>query len=68
MQDEDVLVALQPWQAQLEEASNRIVGNSRVYLQQVECARGECNLGNLYTDSMLHAVSRFPTPTLYASL
>ncbi|KRG07052.1 apyrase isoform X1 [Drosophila mojavensis] len=54
-QDEDVLVALQPWQAQLEEASNRIVGNSRVYLQQVECARGECNLGNLYTDSMLHA-------------
>lgn len=59
MQDEDVLLALKPWQAELEESSNRIVGNSRVYLQQVECARGECNLGNLYTDAMLHAVSNF---------
>ncbi|XP_030568581.1 apyrase isoform X1 [Drosophila novamexicana] len=54
-EDEAVLLALAPWQAQLAESSNRIVGSSRVPLQQAECARGECNLGNLYTDAMLHA-------------
>lgn len=46
-----------PWQAELESMSNRIVGQSRVFLQQSECNRGECNLGNFFTDAMLHAVS-----------
>lgn len=55
-QDTEVLRALEPWQVQLEEQSNRVVGTSRVYLQQAECARGECNLGNFYTDAMLYAV------------
>ncbi|XP_022219548.1 apyrase isoform X1 [Drosophila obscura] len=57
-EDYVVLQALRPWQAELEAASNRIVGQSRVYLQQSQCSKGECNLGNLYTDAMLHAFLR----------
>ncbi|KAH8415299.1 hypothetical protein KR222_002093, partial [Zaprionus bogoriensis] len=57
-EDPEVLQALQPWQEELQAQSQRIVGSSRVYLQQAECARGECNLGNFYTDAMLHAFVR----------
>uniref|UniRef100_A0A1I8NCS4 apyrase n=1 Tax=Musca domestica TaxID=7370 RepID=A0A1I8NCS4_MUSDO len=54
---QDVLVqeALEPWRKELQGYSDRVVGTSRVYLQQKECASGECNLGNFYTDAMLHA-------------
>ncbi|XP_032597268.1 apyrase isoform X3 [Drosophila grimshawi] len=52
---DEVILALQPWQDILKDESNRIVGKSRVQLQQSECARGECNLGNFYTDAMLYA-------------
>ncbi|KAH8399949.1 hypothetical protein KR215_004617, partial [Drosophila sulfurigaster] len=62
-EDELVLLALEPWQLELEEQSNRIVGTSRVPLQQAECSRGECNLGNLYTDAMLHAFVKNASPT-----
>ncbi|XP_017045843.1 apyrase isoform X3 [Drosophila ficusphila] len=54
-EDEDVLRAMAPWQDEMEPIANRIVGSSRVYLQQSECSRGECNLGNFFTDAMLHA-------------
>ncbi|KAH8289719.1 hypothetical protein KR054_009993, partial [Drosophila jambulina] len=54
-EDDIVLAAMKPWQDQLEPISNRIVGQSRVFLQQSECSRGECNLGNFYTDAMVHA-------------
>ncbi|XP_017156615.1 apyrase isoform X2 [Drosophila miranda] len=62
-EDDVVLQALRPWQAELEAASNRIVGQSRVYLQQSQCSKGECNLGNLYTDAMLHAFLSDATPS-----
>jgi len=55
--DDIVLQAMVPWQNEMESYANRVVGESRVYLQQVECSRGECNLGNFFTDAMLHAVS-----------
>ncbi|KAH8245444.1 hypothetical protein KR032_010464, partial [Drosophila birchii] len=54
-EDDVVLGAMAPWQDELETMSNRIVGQSRVFLQQSECSRGECNLGNFFTDAMLHA-------------
>lgn len=51
--------ALLPWQTLLGEFGNRIFGSTKVNLQQKECAWGECNLGNFYTDAMVHAVSLF---------
>ncbi|KAH8264704.1 hypothetical protein KR044_000877, partial [Drosophila immigrans] len=61
--DEFVLLAMEPWQLLLEEQSNRIVATSRVPLQQAECSKGECNLGNLYTDGMLHAFVKVAAAT-----
>ncbi|KAL7743238.1 hypothetical protein ACLKA6_016182 [Drosophila palustris] len=61
-EDEFVVLALKPWQVELEEQSNRIVATSRVPLQQSECSRGECNLGNLYTDAMIHAFVKNSSP------
>ncbi|XP_043949456.1 apyrase isoform X1 [Drosophila biarmipes] len=54
-EDDIVLQAMVPWQSEMESYANQIVGQSRVYLQQYECSRGECNLGNFFTDAMLHA-------------
>ncbi|XP_070144672.1 apyrase-like [Drosophila kikkawai] len=53
-----------PWQHELETMSNRIVGQSRVFLQQSECSRGECNLGNFFTDAMLHAFLKDASPSV----
>ncbi|XP_059222623.1 apyrase-like isoform X4 [Stomoxys calcitrans] len=54
-EDPIVLEALKPWHQELSLYGNRVLGTSRVYLQQKECAAGECNLGNFYTDAMVHA-------------
>ncbi|XP_016971902.1 apyrase isoform X1 [Drosophila rhopaloa] len=54
-EDETVLQAMAPWQDVMEPFANRIVGQSRVFLEQSTCNRGECNLGNLFTDAILHA-------------
>ncbi|XP_059222624.1 apyrase-like isoform X5 [Stomoxys calcitrans] len=51
-EDPIVLEALKPWHQELSLYGNRVLGTSRVYLQQKECAAGECNLGNFYTDAM----------------
>ncbi|XP_052857885.1 apyrase isoform X1 [Drosophila gunungcola] len=53
-EDEDVLQAMVPWQDVMEPLANRIVGQSRVFLEQSSCNRGECNLGNFFTDAILH--------------
>ncbi|XP_017125622.1 apyrase isoform X2 [Drosophila elegans] len=54
-EDEDVLRAMVPWQDVMEPLANRVVGQSRVFLEQSTCNRGECNLGNFFTDATLHA-------------
>lgn len=56
-QDEKVLEAMLPWQDELDSISKQVVGQSRAYLQQSECSKGECNLGNFFTDAMVYAVS-----------
>ncbi|XP_068155442.1 apyrase isoform X2 [Drosophila tropicalis] len=58
-EDDEILNALKPWQDELKDIANRPVGESRVYLQQAECSRGECNLGNFYTDAMLYAFIKY---------
>ncbi|KRK06524.1 apyrase isoform X2 [Drosophila yakuba] len=57
-EDDIVLQAMVPWQLAMEPIADRIVGQSRVNLQQSQCSRGECNLGNFFTDAMLHAFVR----------
>ncbi|XP_075154887.1 apyrase-like isoform X4 [Haematobia irritans] len=54
-EDDDVLEALKPWHEEISLYGQRVLGSSRVHLQQKECSAGECNLGNFYTDAMLHA-------------
>ncbi|XP_032308920.1 apyrase isoform X1 [Drosophila ananassae] len=54
-QDEKVLEAMLPWQDELDSISKQVVGQSRAYLQQSECSKGECNLGNFFTDAMVYA-------------
>nr|CAQ53650.1 CG11126-PA [Drosophila melanogaster] len=44
-----------PWQLEMKPIAERTVGQSRVNLQQSQCSSGECNLGNFFTDAMLHA-------------
>nr|XP_017036139.1 apyrase isoform X1 [Drosophila kikkawai] len=63
-EDAIILEAMVPWQHELETMSNRIVGQSRVFLQQSECSRGECNLGNFFTDAMLHAFLKDASPSV----
>ncbi|XP_020804965.1 apyrase isoform X2 [Drosophila serrata] len=63
-EDAIVLEAMAPWQDELETMSNRIVGQSRVFLQQSECSRGECNLGNFFTDAMVHAFIKDSSPSV----
>lgn len=48
--------ALKPWRQELVLFGDQVLGSTLVYLQQKECSSGECNLGNFYTDAMLHAV------------
>jgi len=55
--DDIVLQAMVPWQLEMKPIAERTVGQSRVNLQQSQCSSGECNLGNFFTDAMLHAVS-----------
>jgi len=55
--DSQVVEEMMPWKEILDEVGSRPIGWSNVYLQQQECAFGECNLGNFYTDAMLHAVN-----------
>ncbi|XP_043658106.1 apyrase isoform X2 [Drosophila teissieri] len=57
-EDDIVLQAMVPWQLEMEPIADRVVGQSRVNLQQSQCSRGECNLGNFFTDAMLHAFLR----------
>ncbi|KMZ09188.1 apyrase isoform X1 [Drosophila simulans] len=54
-EDDIVLEAMVPWQLEMEPIAERTVGQSRVNLQKSQCSSGECNLGNFFTDAMLHA-------------
>lgn len=57
--DPDVLKALKPWKKLADIKGKQIVGSTKVYLDgKYVCRRGECNMGNLITDSMVDYVSR----------
>ncbi|XP_049854133.1 apyrase-like [Schistocerca gregaria] len=54
-EDPEILEALAPWQAGLEELETRKVGETKVFLDTSSnaCKRGECNMGNFITGAML---------------
>ncbi|GAB0100402.1 protein 5NUC-like [Sergentomyia squamirostris] len=56
-QDPAVLKALQKYLPKIEEYSNRVVGETRVFLNGdgTTCRFRECNLGNLITDAFINA-------------
>ncbi|KAH8264732.1 hypothetical protein KR044_004753, partial [Drosophila immigrans] len=56
-EDEDVLLAIQPWKEVIDETGNVVVGRTVVDLTKADCGNEECNLGNFFCDAMVHSVS-----------
>lgn len=53
-EDPEILAALQPWKEEADKKGSMEIGETRVHLQGLKnCQSGECNLGNLLTDSMV---------------
>ncbi|XP_043482671.1 apyrase-like isoform X2 [Leptopilina heterotoma] len=53
-EDPEILAALQPWKQEADRQGSVEIGETRVHLQGLRnCQSGECNLGNLLTDSMV---------------
>lgn len=46
------------WATNITNEGNAVIGTSRVTLKNNNCGYSECNLGNLYTDAILHAFLR----------
>ncbi|XP_017759918.1 PREDICTED: apyrase [Eufriesea mexicana] len=53
-EDPEMLKALEPWKASVDEFAGTKIARSRVYLDD-RCHQKECNLGNLITDAMVDA-------------
>ncbi|XP_039958539.1 apyrase [Bactrocera tryoni] len=58
LRNEEVLKLKQIWATNITTEGNVVVGTSRVTLSNYNCAQSECNVGNLYTDAILHAFLR----------
>ncbi|KAI4455141.1 nucleotidase-related [Holotrichia oblita] len=52
-QDLTINELLEPYRLVVEEVGNRVLGTSKVYLDQGSCRYSECNLGNFMTDAMV---------------
>lgn len=51
------MAALQPWKEEANKQGSMVIGETKVFLQGLKtCQSGECNLGNLLTDSMVDYV------------
>ncbi|KAM7350082.1 apyrase isoform 1-T1 [Cochliomyia hominivorax] len=53
-EDSQVLQALPKWKDVIEKGASEIIGNTKVNLEHTECEFKECNIGNFYTDAILH--------------
>lgn len=52
-----MLEALQPWKEEADKLGKAQIGTTKVYLQGLDiCRKGECNLANVITDSMIDYV------------
>ncbi|XP_017045842.1 apyrase isoform X2 [Drosophila ficusphila] len=54
-EDEEVLLAMQPWKVEVDEKGKVVVGTTKVDLTKDDCNAGECNLGNFFCDAMVHS-------------
>uniref|UniRef100_A0A1I8NGR4 apyrase n=1 Tax=Musca domestica TaxID=7370 RepID=A0A1I8NGR4_MUSDO len=54
-QDPEVVEAMKPWQEVIDAQGKVVVGETVVDLLKSPCSYQECNLGNFFTDAMVHA-------------
>ncbi|XP_033229665.1 uncharacterized protein LOC117181210 [Belonocnema kinseyi] len=53
-EDPEILKALQPWKEEADLKGEKQIGTTKVYLHGSEtCQKGECSLGNVFTDAMV---------------
>ncbi|KRT83949.1 Calcineurin-like phosphoesterase, partial [Oryctes borbonicus] len=52
-QDPNINDLLEPYRIEVESYGDKVLGKSKVFLQQSNCRYAECNLGNLLTDAMV---------------
>lgn len=54
VKDPQIMHELIPWRNLINEQAIITIGESRVELNRTECYFGECNIGNLFTNSYVH--------------
>ncbi|XP_059222626.1 apyrase [Stomoxys calcitrans] len=54
-EDPEVVAAMVPWKETIDAQGKVIVGETLVDLLKYPCSYEECNLGNFFTDAMIHA-------------
>lgn len=59
-EDEETLEMIAPWKEVIDKEGKRVVGKNRVRLEKETCTYKECNLGNFFADSMVHAYAKEP--------
>lgn len=66
-EDPNMLAALQPWKEEADKLGKTPIGSTKVFLQgSFTCRVGECNLGNLITDSFIdHYVGKDDNKTYW---
>lgn len=52
--DPTIVEELKPWKEAVDAVAMTVHGYSTVLLEQPSCIKGECNIGNLVTDSYVH--------------
>lgn len=57
-EDKETLIAMAPWKEVVNKQGKRIIGKNRVLLDKQGCTYQECNLGNFFADSMVHAYAK----------
>uniref|UniRef100_A0A1I8PB47 apyrase n=1 Tax=Stomoxys calcitrans TaxID=35570 RepID=A0A1I8PB47_STOCA len=54
-EDPEVLEAIKPWKEIVDAKGHVIIGHTAVDLLKDPCDKEECNLGNFFTDALVHA-------------
>lgn len=54
VKDPVVVRELEPWRKIIDAQARTVIGRSRVAMNRTNCFFGECNLGNIFTDSFVH--------------
>ncbi|XP_050733908.1 snake venom 5'-nucleotidase-like [Eriocheir sinensis] len=67
-QDEGILKELEPFRKEMEEKMKNPIARTFVFLDgsRKSCRLGECNLGNLLTDAIVHENAKYPDDRKWA--